>query len=766
MINGDKKRSRVRQFLAAIFTGLIFALVVLYTWKLNAEDIEKQKAELFSGEVTFVLDQLVQQLELELERLSALKLRLERNESFSEEIWQYEADLIKDQSSAVRFIQWIDSDMGVRSMNEAGYTAYAPAVMDPSKNDIRRVFWRKAEQDSVLSLSQSFQNEAVSDPENESTNAAQFIFLADLPVYNDESFTGTISAGLDFNKLIDSVLQHRDIFHLELMDEAGQLFYSSRSLNEGMLYSNMSEYRQIPLPVTDDHFWYATMIPTNNFFSTGSEESLYLNLILGLLLSVLMAVGIFFIIGFYSAKESYDFSNRKLRTVVAASPLAIFVVDKKGVVTGFWNRAAEQMFGYKANEVRGQYLPHVTREPALEFQQMLETVLKGKPYKDVESKRYRKDGAEFDVKIHAALVRTIPGKAGDVVVMVENVSRQKQAEFELKNEKQFADTVLKSQPGLFYVIDEKRRLVRWNSNVNDFLGMSDNQLKGMNFLDIFIEDERLKVLEKLQNAPYNGKLEMETIVRSKGRTYDFYINGTQMVIGKRQFIVGNGINITDRNKIRNELQRSVDEKDVLLTEIHHRVKNNLAIIANLIDLQMLDVDDDAMTEILRETQNRIFSIAGVHEMLYDVKSFSKISFKEYLQKLFDRIFDMYDKEHKMTAHDMQVKVEYLNINQAIPLGLILTELFTNSFKHAFDSKQAGMITTEITGGPDLIHVVYKDNGKGFDPNIFEKSSSMGMILIRSLLKQLKAEYSVNGDNGFELSFSFTMQMRGAHSTMV
>lgn len=767
MINGDKKRGRIRQFLSALFAGLIFTLIVLYTWKLSVDNLERERTEQISNEALFISEQILQEVDREFIQLKNLKERAELNDSFFEEQWEFEASLVADQSPAVRFIQWIDSEMAVHHAVFTDDLASLTEISDPAQNDIRRMFWRQAQQDSTLTISHNFPVEPQAGNRNgDAAGNHNNYFFADLPVFLNGSFAGTITAGLDFSELFDSIMQSREMFHITLIDEAGNQFYEGGTANGNSRYAGLSENRQLRIPAYRDRYWYATITPNNYFSDATFDESLNINLMLGLLLSLLMAVVIYFIIGFYSAKESYDFSNRKLRTVVATSPLAIFVVNKKGVVTGFWNRSAEQMFGYKAKEVRGQYLPHITREPALEFQEMLETVLKGKPYKHVERKRIRKDGTEFSVKVHAALVRTVPGKAGDVVVMIEDVTRQKQTESELKNEKQFADTVLKSQPGLFYVIDEKRRLVRWNSNVNDFLGMSDDELNGMNFLEIFIEDERLRVLEKLQNASYSGNLEMETVVRSKGQTHDFYINGTQMKIGRRRYLVGNGINITERNKIRNELQRSVDEKDVLLTEIHHRVKNNLAIIANLIDIQLLDVDDDTMTEVLRETQNRIFSIAGVHEMLYDVKSFSRISFREYLQKLFDRIFDMYDKEQKMTGLDMQVKVDYLNINQAIPLGLMLTELLTNSFKHAFETRQAGMITIEITGGPDLIHVVYKDNGKGFDPNLFETSTTMGMVLVRSLLKQLKAEYSIKGKAGFELSFSFTMQMRGSHSTMI
>lgn len=489
------------------------------------------------------------------------------------------------------------------------------------------------------------------------------------------------------------------------------------------------------------------------------------SLVVGVVVSILFGTLFYFILGYYRSKRSYHQSDHKLNRIVESSPMAIYSVNKKGIVTGFWNRTAEKMFGWTAEEVTGQYLPHITNEPPIEYQKMIESVQSGKTYQNVVGKRFRKDGSELYARFYASPASNGQKEEGDILVMVEEVTEMKATEKALQAEKQFTDTILKSQPGLFYLIDEQRRLVRWNQNVNEFFDMSDNQLKGMKFLDLFVEDEHLKVLEAIHSSITTGKLEVEAVVRSRGKLHDFYITGTLMNVGRERYIVGTGMNITERNKTRDKLLQSIKEKELLLSEVHHRVKNNLAIISNLIDFQLMDIEEGMLSEILRETQNRIYSIAGVHEMLYDVKNFSQISIKKYLNKLFERIFTLFNQNQRMINFDLMVKVEYLNINQAIPLGLLLTELITNSFKHGFEKDQAGLITIEITGGPDLVRIVYKDNGKGFEKHEFENSNSTGFILVRSLLKQLKSEYSVQGEQGFELSFSFRMQMRGSQSTL-
>lgn len=753
MNTASENRMNIRHVLLSVLTCLVFALAVYYAWKLNYAEAERERRDFAASQSRLITERFVQRADAEIERLRNFKRRLETRNDISDDFWEFEADLILSQSLSVPFIQWINPDLTTgRSFGDEDLLALE--MLNPSQNDERRAGLRQSQQDSLLVVTGSYELD-------DSTQ----IFIVDIPVYRGNVYTGSLSAALNFDGIFDTIMQQRETFSVYLRDEDGTVFYSYGDTEEDGQNGSFTLNQQLDLYNGRGGYWYSAIVPDRDILGAEMFDNLQLNLILGLTLSVLLASGLYFMLGFYSAKRSYDQSNRKLRAVISSSPLAIYTINKKGVVTDFWNKAAEKMYGFKGREVMGQYLPHITKEPVIEYQEMIHSVVGGREFYSAESTRSRKDGTEFDVRVFATLARKSGTSQAEVLVMIEDISHQKQTERELQNEKQVSDTILKNQPGLFYLIDEKRRLVRWNQNVNDFFGLTDEELNGMNFLELFIEEERLKVLEAIQNANYKGNLEVETIVRSDGNLFDFFINGTLMTIGQRRFIVGNGINITERNRTRNELQKSLDEKEVLLSEIHHRVKNNLAIIANLIDIQLIDIDDDTMTEILRETQNRIFSIAGVHEMLYDVKNFSQISFKEYLKKLFDRIFSMYDDKHHLTSFDLRVKVEYLNINQAIPLGLLLTELITNSFKHGFEKDHAGLITIEITGGSDLIHVVYKDNGKGFDSQLFEKSSSMGMILIRSLLKQLSAEYSVSGENGFEISFSFTTRMRGAHSTL-
>ena len=199
---------------------------------------------------------------------------------------------------------------------------------------------------------------------------------------------------------------------------------------------------------------------------------------------------------------------------------------------------------------------------------------------------------------------------------------------------------------------------------------------------------------------------------------------------------------------------AIKEKEVLISEIHHRVKNNLAVISSLIDLQRLETNDEYVIDILQKTQNRIHSIAGVHELLYNSDDLSSIPFRQYLSNLINRHLDVYVEDKKNIDIKIDSSVETLSINQALPLGVLFSELVTNSFKHAFKDKSKGEIHIKITSDNEYVHVHYSDNGPGFNREDFEKGKGLGITIIKALIGQLHADYELASEKGFNLKLSF------------
>ncbi len=223
--------------------------------------------------------------------------------------------------------------------------------------------------------------------------------------------------------------------------------------------------------------------------------------------------------------------------------------------------------------------------------------------------------------------------------------------------------------------------------------------------------------------------------------------------------------ITETVTRENEIIESLNEKNALLGEIHHRVKNNLAVISGLLQLELMKGDDAKLS--LEDAVNRIQSIATVHEILYNTDNFSVIYLDQYLEKLTLNIA----KTNPSFISDIELVSEIekvgISINQAVPVGLLLNELITNSLKHAFNGSEKGSITISVSNiGESQVKLMYSDSGTGFDDALLENGSSLGYKLINSLLLQLEATHSIETKNGFKLECSFKSQNVDANSQLL
>lgn len=214
-------------------------------------------------------------------------------------------------------------------------------------------------------------------------------------------------------------------------------------------------------------------------------------------------------------------------------------------------------------------------------------------------------------------------------------------------------------------------------------------------------------------------------------------------------------NITEEVKTKKLIEDNLEEKNVLLQEIHHRVKNNLAVVSGLLELQSYNIEDEATKLILRKSTNRILSIAKVHEMLYESKNFTRIPFKRYIDELTQVIIDSLNIDSTDIDIKTDIAIRHININHGVPLGIIFNELITNSIKYGFNGEKEKVIEISVHKDTDFYNVVYSDNGVGIEDFETATSKSLGFTLIQSLLSQIDAEYQYNTDNKFELSFRFS-----------
>lgn len=211
-----------------------------------------------------------------------------------------------------------------------------------------------------------------------------------------------------------------------------------------------------------------------------------------------------------------------------------------------------------------------------------------------------------------------------------------------------------------------------------------------------------------------------------------------------------------RKEAEEFLKKSLEEKEVLLREVHHRVKNNMQIISSILRMQSRTIDDPKLRNILQESQNRIHSMALIHENLYNNDTLANIKFSNYVQSLSGNIARTYANQKALVTFDFQIEDAYLPIDVAIPCGLIINELISNSFKYAFINRKQGVIgiqfTKQINGNYQL---VIFDDGVGINQNLdISKTKSLGMKIIHKLVKQLDGELKTDFTNGTKFIFTF------------
>ncbi len=213
------------------------------------------------------------------------------------------------------------------------------------------------------------------------------------------------------------------------------------------------------------------------------------------------------------------------------------------------------------------------------------------------------------------------------------------------------------------------------------------------------------------------------------------------VTGRLKGVIEYVRDITERKRAEEAMLASLKEKEILLKEVHHRVKNNMQIISSLLNLQSGYLKDPEARSALRESQNRIYSMALVHDKLYREKDLASIDFGDYAEKLLVHLFQVHFPNSEGVTYSVRVEAPALTVDMAIPLGLILTELVTNSLQHAFSPGQGGSLKVSLLPEGNYLVLEVRDNGRGYEPSA---GSRFGLEIVRLLSAQLGGEFKITG----------------------
>jgi two-component sensor histidine kinase len=227
-------------------------------------------------------------------------------------------------------------------------------------------------------------------------------------------------------------------------------------------------------------------------------------------------------------------------------------------------------------------------------------------------------------------------------------------------------------------------------------------------------------------------------------------------LGNLVEVAGIGLDITEKKLANEQIHNSLQEKEVLLKEVHHRVKNNLQVISSILNLQSSYVKDQSTLNILKESQDRIKSMAFIHESLYQTKDFSSINFSEYVVNLSQNLLHSYSSlEHEIKLN-LDIQNVFLNLDLAIPCGLIINEIVSNALKYAFvDKKEDAEIMIKMHLMGENLHLQIKDNGVGLPKHIdYRNTESLGLQLVVTLVDQLNGRIELDSAQGAHYNILF------------
>lgn len=461
-------------------------------------------------------------------------------------------------------------------------------------------------------------------------------------------------------------------------------------------------------------------------------------------------------------------SEERFRLLVeGVKDYAIFMLDADGIIAS-WNAGAARITGYKAREAIGQHYSRFYTYTDIESgtpQQELQQAI-AQERLETEGWRVRRDGSQFWANAVTTVLKDGSGEIKGFSQVVRDVTeRQRSEEFLRQSEERLRLALEASNMGI-WDWNLRTHQLTWSSQQEILFDLAPGTFSGTYeaALDRIHPADRTSVGEALTRAiERTGRFEQEfrifgadgSIRWLAGQGKVFYDDA-----GRAMRMTGINRDISQQKQAAAEIQAALQEKEVLLKEIHHRVKNNLQIVSSLLNLQSSYISDRHTLEILKAGENRIYSMALVHDLLYRSQNLARINLAEYIEALTTNLYSAANLNSNQVTFKVETEPIWVGIDTAIPCGLIVNELTSNALKYAFPSGRMGQINVTIKS---LTHnnVILKvgDNGIGLPLKLdWRKTETLGLQIVNTLTTQLQGSIELTKrEFGTEFIVIFAIQ---------
>ncbi|MCI0426718.1 MAG: PAS domain S-box protein [Nitrospiraceae bacterium] len=461
-------------------------------------------------------------------------------------------------------------------------------------------------------------------------------------------------------------------------------------------------------------------------------------------------------------EEALRRSEERFRTMFAQAPIGIARIDSLTGQIHEVNSTYAQIVGRTAEEMRSLDWMHISHPD--DVQADLDNMARLNAGEiagfQMEKRLVRPDGTVVWINLTVAPIQIEEQAGSHHLAMIEDIADRKQAEEAMREGEQRFHTMADTAPVLIWMAGPDKLRIYFNQVWLDYTGRTREQELGYGWMDGVHPEDFDRCLKTYGEAfDRREPFQMEYRLRRADGQYGWIlVHAVPRLQPNGEFAgyIGSCIDLTERKDLEDRLRKAVKEKEILLREVHHRVKNNLQVISSVLNLQAASIKDPRVVQLFRESQIRITSIALLHETLHRSNDLSCIRMSNYLRTLASHVFRSYGIDHKAIVLDLLVEDLAFDIDTAMTCGMIVEELLSNSLKHAYAVGKEGRIQIELRAqdeGAYLLQV--SDDGVGMSKDgVRRNPGSLGLELVNLLAGKLDGTVELQSGPGTAWRIAF------------